>query len=70
MAYSNAKCCSNCQYWDGPRKVSAFKNMAEVRSMADMGVCQNKKSTNTKGRPQRADHPCSNICFEKWNKLM
>ena len=69
MAYADAKICCNCQYWDGPRKVSAFKKMSEVRSMADKGVCLNRKCPMTKGRPQRADHPNNCNGFEKWDQL-
>lgn len=68
MAYVNGKCCCNCQYWSGTGKVSAFKDKAEVKSIADQGICQNRKATNAKGRPQRADHPNNCGGFEKWDK--
>ncbi len=69
MPFSNAKCCCNCQYWDGDRKVSPFKNMAEVKTMSDKGVCMNKKAVNSKGRPHRADHPDNCGGYEKWDQL-
>lgn len=69
MPYADAKICCNCQYWAGYRKVSAFKKMSEVKSMADKGECLNRKAVNTKGRPQRADHPSTCGKFEKWDEL-
>ena len=69
MAYADAKICCNCQYWDGPRKVSAFKKMSEVKTMSDQGVCLNRRAVNTKGRPQRAGQPSTCGVFEKWDEL-
>ena len=69
MPYSNEKCCCNCQFWGGPRKVSAFKDKAEVRSMSDQGEWLNKSSAQTRGRSQRADHPSNCNHYEKWDQL-
>lgn len=69
MAYINGNHCCNCQYWDGSRKVSAFKDKAEVKSLGDMGICLNKRSANTKGESCRADKPANCNHFEKWERL-
>ena len=69
MAFINSDCCANCQFWDGSRKVSSFKKFAEVKSASDQGICLNKKSANSKGRPQRADHPKTCGGFQKWDQL-
>ncbi len=67
---ANSKCCCNCQFWDGPRKVCFSKDRAEVKSMSDQGVCTNKKTTNLKGNTYKADHMCpTSSYFVKWDQL-
>jgi hypothetical protein len=69
MAIINGNHCCNCLYWDGPRKVSAFKDKAEVKSLGDLGVCLNAKSASTKGKSKRADQATNCNQFRKWDHL-
>lgn len=69
MAYINGEHCCNCQYWNGPRKVSVFKDKSDVKSMGNMGICLNKRSNSTKGKEYRADKPANCNHFEKWEQL-
>ena len=69
MAFITGDYCANCQFWDGPRKVSAVKGKAEVKSLSDQGVCMNRQSANTKGRPRKADQISNCNHFEKWDQL-
>jgi len=69
MAYFQGNVCCNCQYWDGQRKVSSFKDKAEVRSSSDKGSCTCSKSVNTKGKPRAANQVANCNHFEKWDQL-
>ncbi len=69
MPYSASKICANCQHWNGPRQVSAFKTMSEVRSWGDKGLCTNRRSPNSNGRPRNANQPSNCNHFEKWDQL-
>ncbi len=69
MAILGGTVCANCQFWDGARKVSAFKNKAEVRSLNDQGVCTNKQSANSKGKSRKANQINNCNHFVKWDQL-
>ena len=69
MPYSASSICANCQFWGGPRKASAFKGQAEVRSWGDQGVCMNRRSANTQGKMKNANQVSNCGHFEKWDQL-
>jgi|GEM_PF-3252741 len=69
MAFVNGKCCCNCQYWNGPRRVGVFKDKADVKQLTDVGVCVNSSSVQTKGRQQKANQLSTCNRFEKWDQL-
>lgn len=69
MAIFSMKCCATCQYWDGNRKVSAFKDKSEVKYMSDEGACLNNKSASSRGKKYRADHPSNCNHYVRWDQL-
>ena len=68
MSCGNGNICANCQFWDGPRKVSVFKTSAEVKGIADKDICTNRQSLGTRGLTKLAMY---NLCrhFQKWDQL-
>ena len=69
MTIYNSGYCASCQYWDGPRKVSVFKDKADVKSSDDKGVCTNKKAANFRGKTKKAREGFGCNYFEKWDQL-
>ena len=69
MAIIGGKYCCNCQYWEGSRRLSAFKNKVEVRSGSDEGICTNSRSANSRGKSRKANQAATCNHFEKWDEI-
>ena len=65
------KCCATCQFWDGPRKLDAFKKNVEVYGAgAEKGTCTNRRAANASGKQWEGRHAANcGSAYQKWEEL-